>query len=37
MSKTLDLENGLEDTGGWRRKLGQCESSIDIYILPNVK
>ena len=32
----VDIENGLEDMGG-RGKLGQSESSIDIYTLPNVK
>ena len=34
--KEVDIENGLEDMG-WGGKLGQSESSIDIYTLPNVK
>ena len=32
-----DLENGLEDTGRGIGKLGQSESGMDIYTLPNVK
>ena len=35
-NKEVDIENGLDDMGG-RAKLGQSESSIDIYTLPNVK
>ena len=31
------LENGLEDTGRGKGKLGQSESGMDIYTLPNVK
>ena len=32
----VDIEHGL-DTGRGRGKLGQSESSSDIYTLPNVK
>ena len=31
------VENGLEDTGRGKGKLGLNESSTDIYALPNVK
>ena len=31
------LENGLEDMGKGKGKLGQSESGMDIYTLPNVK
>ena len=31
------LENGLEDTGRGKGKLGRSESGMDIYTLPNVK
>ena len=30
-------ENGLEDTGRVKGKLGQTESGMDIYTLSNVK
>ena len=35
-NKDVDIENGLEDTGG-RGKPGQSESGIYIYTLPNAK
>ena len=34
------LENGLEDTGRGKGKMGQSESGsvyVDIYTLPNIK
>ena len=31
------VENGLEDTGRGKGKLGQSESGMDLYVLPNVK
>ena len=31
------VENGLEDTGRGKSKLGRSESGMDIYTLPNVK
>ena len=31
------LDNGLGDTGRGKGKLGQSESGMDIYTLPNVK
>ena len=36
-NKAAVVENGLEDTGRGKGKLGQSESGIDIYTLPNVK
>ena len=36
-NKDTDVENGLEDTGRGKGRLGRSESSIDIYTLPNVK
>ena len=36
-NKDADIENGLEDTGRGKGKLGRSESSMDIYTLPNVK
>ena len=32
-----DVENGLEDMGRGKGKLGRSESGMDIYTLPNVK
>ena len=31
------IENGLEDMGSGKGKLGRSESSTDLYTLPNVK
>ena len=36
-NKDADVENGLEDTGRGKGKLGGSESDMDIYTLPNVK
>ena len=36
-NKDTDVENGLEDTGREKGKLGRSESGMDIYTLPNVK
>ena len=36
-NKDVDIENGLEDMGAGREKLGPSENSIDIYTLTNVK
>ena len=36
-NKESDVENGLEDMGRGKGKLGPSESGMDIYILPNVK
>ena len=36
-NKDADIENGLEDTGRGKGKLGRSESGMDIYTLPNVK
>ena len=33
----LGVENGLEDMGRGKGKLGRSESGMDIYTLPNVK
>ena len=35
-NKDIDLDNGLVDMG-WRGKLGQSLSGMDIHTLPNVK
>ena len=35
--KDTDVENGLEDTGRGEDKLGQSESGMAIYTLPNIK
>ena len=36
-NKDADIENGLEDEGRGKGKLGRSESGMDLYILPNVK
>ena len=36
-SKDADVENGLEDTGRGKGKLGRSESVAWTYTLPNVK
>ena len=36
-NKDSDVENWLEDMGSGKGKMGQSESGMDIYTLPNVK